>query len=64
MTLTYKLELDILPLDLQSKIQVRTSVCLAVTEVKHTHTDGHTDDIKTITPITSETWGGKSVKTC
>ena len=47
MTLTYELYLDIFPLDLHAKIQVRTQ----------THT--HTHNAKTITTDTSEMWGVK-----
>ncbi len=54
MTLTYKLDLDILPLDLHAKIQVRLSVRSAV---RVRRTDGHTDNVKTTTPDTSQTWG-------
>ena len=53
MTLTYELDLDILPLDRHTKIQVRMSVRLAVRVV----TDTHTEDVKTITPDMSQTWG-------
>ncbi len=53
MTLTYKLDLDVLPLDLHAEIQVRMSVLLAMRVV----TDTHTDDAKTITSDTSQTWG-------
>ncbi len=55
LTLTFKLDQHFLPLDLHAKIQVRTPVCLAVKVV--THTDRHTDDVKTITTDTSEMWG-------
>ena len=41
MTLTYKLDLDILPLDLHAEIQVRMSVRLVVRVVTHTQTDRH-----------------------
>ncbi len=54
MTLTYELDLDILPLDLHAKIEVHMSVCLAG-RVRRTHTQ--TADVKTITPVTLETWG-------
>ena len=54
MTLTYKVGLDIFPLDLHAKIQVRMSVR---SDVRARWTDRHTNDVKTITPITSETWG-------
>ncbi len=68
MTLTYKLDLDILSLDLHAVIQVRVSVRSAVTVVTHRQTDTHTDtqthDVKTITPITSETWGVKIPAKC
>ncbi len=43
MTLTYKLDLDILPLDLHAEIQVCMSVRSAMRVVTHTHTDRHTD---------------------
>ena len=58
MALTFGLELDILPLDIHAKIQVCMSVRSAV-RVRRTdgHTDTQTDNAKTITPITSETWG-------
>ena len=56
MTLTYQLDLDILPLDPHAEIQVRMSVCLAVGA---RHTDTHTDNVKTITPDMSQTWGVK-----
>ncbi len=61
MTLTYDLDLDILPLDLHTEIQVRMSVRLAVRVVTDRHTHRHTDDVKTITPNTSQTqtWGVK-----
>ncbi len=49
--------LDILPLDLDTEIQVRMSVRLAVRMVTDRHTHTHTDDVKTITPDTSQTWG-------
>ncbi len=59
MTLTFELDLDILPLDLRTEIQVCMSVRLAVRVVTHTQTDTqtdtHTDDVKTITPDTSHT---------
>ncbi len=59
MTLTYKLDLDILSLNLHAKNQdclfVR-SPARVVTDT-HTHTHTQTHDVKTITPITSETWG-------
>ena len=59
MTLTYKLDLDILPLDLHAKIQVCTSVRSVVRVVtdRQTHTHTQTYDVKTITPDMSETWG-------
>ncbi len=41
MTLTHKLDLDILPLDLHAKIQVCMSVCSDVI-VRRTHTQTHT----------------------
>ncbi len=57
MTLTYELDLDILPLDLHAKIQVCMSVRSAVRVVTDGQTDGQTHDVKTITPDTSQTWG-------
>ncbi len=42
MTLTYELDLDILPLDLHAKIQVCMSVRSAVRVVTHGHTDTQT----------------------
>ena len=42
MTLTYEVHLDILPLDLHAKIQVRTSVRSAVRVVTDTQMDRHT----------------------
>ncbi len=42
MTLTFELDLDILPLDLHIEIQVFMSVCLAVRVVTDTHTDTQT----------------------
>ena len=60
MTLTYELDLDILPLDLHAKIQVCTSVRLGfIARRTDGHTDTQTQDVKTITPDTSETWGVK-----
>ncbi len=56
MTLTYELDLDILQLDLHAKIQVCMSVRSAGIARR---TDRHTNDVKTITPITSETWDVK-----
>ncbi len=56
MTLTYKLDLGILPLDLHAKTQIRTSVRSAVRVVKDRHTHRQTDDAKTITTDTSEMW--------
>ncbi len=47
-----------LPLDLYTKIQV----CLSGNVSGNTHTDRHTEDVKTITPITSEMWGVKGEK--
>ncbi len=57
MTLTSELDLDILPFDVHAKIQVRMSIRLIVRVVTHTQTHTHTDDVKTITPDTSQTWG-------
>ncbi len=55
MTLTYKLDLDILPLDIHANFQV---VCLSVQLGEwDRQTDTQTDDTKTITPVTSEMWG-------
>ncbi len=51
MTLTFELDLDILPLDLHAKIQVRMSVCSTTRVVTHTQTDRQTDDVKSITPV-------------
>ncbi len=48
MTLTFELDLDIRPLDLHAKIQVRMFVCSPV-RARHTHR--HTDSAKTITPV-------------
>ena len=48
MTLTFELDLDILPLDLHAEIQVCTSVRSAV-RARQTHTQN--DDAKTITPV-------------
>ncbi len=64
MTLTYKLDLDILPLDPNAKNQDCLFVRSSARVVTDTHTDTHrhTDDVKTITPITSETWGVKTDK--
>ncbi len=53
--MAYDLDLDILPLDLHTKNQVRVSVRSAVRVVTHTDTGTvrhtYTDDVKTITPI-------------
>ncbi len=57
MALTFELDLDILPLDLHTEIQVCMSIRLAVRVRRthtHTHTHRHTDDVKTITPDTSQ----------
>ncbi len=43
MTLTFELDLDILPFDLHAEFQVRTSVRSDVRVVTDTHTDTHTD---------------------
>ena len=52
MTLTFELDLDILPLDLYTKIQVRMFVRSSVrARHTHTHTHRHTDRAKTITPV-------------
>ncbi len=53
MTLTFKLDLDILSPDLHSEIQV----CPFSRERGNAQTGTHTDDVKTITPDTSQTWG-------
>ncbi len=63
MTLTFELDLDILPLYLHAKIQV----CMSVRFAKRVRqTDGHThrqtDNVKTITPDLSET-GVKTIGT-
>ena len=59
MTLTFELDLDILPLDLNTEIQLFMSARLAVRVVTHRHTQRHThtDDVKTFTPNTSQMWG-------
>ena len=57
MTSNFEPDLDILPLDLNTKIQVCMSVRLAMRVVLYRHTDTHIDDVKTITPDTSQTWG-------
>ena len=51
MTLSFKLDLDILPLDLHTKNQVCMSFCSAVRVVTDGWTDRHTDNVKTITPV-------------
>ena len=53
LTLTYELELDILPLDRHAKIQVHMSVRSAN---KARRTDRQTHHVKSLTPIMSETW--------
>ncbi len=53
MTLTYQLDLDILLLDIHAKIQVCMSVH-AFNRENETHKQ--TNGVKTITPVTSETW--------
>ena len=55
MILTYKLDLDILSLDLHAEIQVRMSVCLVLRVDTHTQTE----DVKNITPDMSQMWGLK-----
>ncbi len=50
MTLTFKVDLDILPSDLHAEIQICMSVNLAVRVVTDTHRQTH--DVKTITPVT------------
>ncbi len=52
MTLTFKLDLDILPLDSHTKIQGCTFVRSPL-RARHTdrQTDRQTDDAKTITPV-------------
>ncbi len=58
MTLTLELDLDILPLDLHAKIHVRMSVRSAgIARQTDGQTHTQTNDVKTITAITSETWG-------
>ena len=54
MTVTFELDLYILPLDLHAKIQAYSSVCSAV-RARQAHL--HTNDVKTITPNTSQMWG-------
>ncbi len=56
MTLTYELDLDILPFDLHAKSQVHMSVRLTMRVV----TDRQTHNIKTITPDTSQNLGCKN----
>ncbi len=51
MTLTYGIDLDILPLDLHTKEQVCTFVCSAMRVFTDRQTHTHTDDVKTITPV-------------
>ncbi len=52
MTLTFKLDLDILPLDLNAKIQAHMLVCSPVT-ARHAdrQMDRWTVRVKTITPV-------------
>ncbi len=57
MTLTYKLDLDTLPLDLHAKNKDCLSVRSSAIMVTDRQTLRHPADVKTITPITSETWG-------
>ena len=64
--LTYDLDIWTWPrypstwLDVHAKIQVYMSVCSArIARRTHIQTDTQTHDVKTITPITSETWGVK-----
>ena len=53
MTLTYKFDLDILPLYLHAEIQV----CVSGHESGNIHTDRQTHHVKTILKlITSQTW--------
>ena len=52
MTLTYKLDLDILPLNLHEEIQVRMSVRLVVRVVTHTQTDTHTQTMSKLLHLT------------
>ena len=54
LTLIYDLDLDTLPLDLHVKIQFRMSVRSAG---RVRQTDTQIDNAKTITSVTSETWG-------
>ncbi len=60
MTLTYELDLDILPLDVHAKIQVCMSVRSAVRVRRkdgHTHTQTHRQCQNYYTRHVSETWG-------
>ena len=50
MTLTYKLYLNILPLDLPAKNQDYLFVCSPARVVTDTQTDTQTHDVKTIHP--------------
>ncbi len=58
MTLTFKLDLDILPLDLHTEIQVCMSVRLAVRVVTHTQTHKRCQNYYT-RHVTYVTWGVK-----
>ncbi len=58
MTLTKELDLDILPLDLHAKSLVYASLRSDVRVV----TDTQTDDVKTITPYTSQTWDAITIR--
>ena len=52
MTLTFELDLDIIPLDLQAKIQVCLSVRSAMSARQtDRQTDTQNDDAETITPV-------------
>ena len=66
MTLTYKADLNILPLDLHAK-KSSPYVCPFGRESgnRHTHTDRRqTHDVKTITPDTSLLWGELILTEC
>ncbi len=54
MTLTFRPDLDILPLDLHAEIQVHMSVRSALSVVTDTNTHTQTHDVKTITPVADE----------
>ena len=54
--MTYKLDLDILPLDLHANSSPYVCSFGQDSETDR-QTDRLTNDVKTITPITSERWG-------